>query len=175
MVDISKKKGNKDRSDSEGDTAGTESAGTKTQTGGGSPQPYSPSDDEVADPNDGQIADISKEWAEAGDNLNYSAKGGESEKEYVKRQVAETKEFYEDYVDTALDNMSNMEEFTMVHHALMLSCAQNRIGIKEVLMDEFNYSENAAIKQTDKIVRKAGEPDAFSKVTHELTEKIVKE
>ena len=175
MVDLSKKKGgNDDPGTSSTKQTETTETSAKRQSSS-SAEPYSPSNDEVTDPTDGNVADISKEWANAGENLNYHAENGEAEKQYVKRQVMETKEFYEDYIDTALDNMENIEEFTMVHHALMLSCAQNRIGIKEVLMDEFGYSESAAIKQTDKIVRKAGEPDAFSKVTHELTEKIIKE
>lgn len=175
MVDLGKKKGGS----SGGSKTKKKSSGKKqsddSSTSGSSPEPYSPSGDEVSDPTDGSVSDVSKEWAEAGENLNYPAQNGEAEKQYVKRQIRECKEFYEDYVDTALDNMGNVEEFTMVNHALLLSLAQNRMGIKEVLTGEFGYSEDAAIKQTDKIVRKAGEGDALSQVCHELTEKVIKE
>jgi hypothetical protein len=175
MVDLGKKKGG----DSGGSKSKKKSSGSKKKSSGSSPgsapESYSPDDDEVTDPTAGSVSDVSKEWAEAGDNLNYAAQNGEAEKQYVKRQIQECKEFYESYVDTALDNMANIEEFTMVNHALLLSLAQNRIGIKEVLMDEFGYSESAAIEQTDKIVRKAGEGDALSEVCHELTEKVIKE
>jgi len=174
MVDINKKKSSgSSSSKSKSSSSGGGPGGGKST--GGSPEPYSPSGDEVPDFSDGSVADVSKEWAEKGENLNYSAQNGESEKKYVKRQIRECKEFYEDYVDTALDKMENIEEFTLVNHALMLGLAQNRLGIKEVLMGEFNYSEQAAISQTDKIVRKAGEGDAFSEVCNTLTEKVVKE
>jgi hypothetical protein len=184
MVDVNKRKGGSDDSSSKKKkkkgsskkrkkSKGSSSSGSSSS--GDNVDTYSPSVEDGANYDGGSVADVSKEWADRGDNLNYQAENGEREKGYVKRQVAECKEFYEDYVDTALDNLDNIENFTLVHHALMLSCGQNRVGVADVLQDEFGYSENQAIQKAHQIVSEAGEQEAFNEVTKELMKSMIKE
>jgi hypothetical protein len=174
MVDIDKgkkKKSSKGKSKNDSDI----DKSSPQSTSGGSVDTYTPSTDEAANYDGAKVADTSKDWANTGDNLNYDAEHGEKEKDYVARQVKECEEFYEDYVATAKSNIENIEKFTLVHHALMLSCAQNRIGVAEVLQDEFGYSENRSIEQAHKIVSEAGEQEAFNEVTKELMKAMIKE
>lgn len=175
MVDINKGgSGKSGSSSSSSSKSKNKSSGGSSGSSGSKVDTYSPSVDEAANYEGATVSEVSEDWANSGDNLNYDIEHGEKEKDYIRRQIKECEEFYDDYVGVAKDNIGNIEEFTLVQHALLLSCAQNRVGVAEVLQDEFGYSENRAIEKAHKIVSQAGEKQAFNEVLKELMKSMIK-
>jgi len=179
MVDINKKK---DKSKSKGksknkDKEGVKSTKSKSSSSGsgGNPnstEPYSMSDETTANVEDAEVASTSERWSQEGAELNFEAGSNGSEKEYIKRQIQESKEFYEDYLETALDNLEDINQFTLYHHALLLSMAKNRAGICDIFMNRFGYSEDDALAKAREICQEAGEAEAFVNLTDEVTTSI---
>ncbi len=182
MVDISKKKGggsNDDKkkssgssSNSGGRSANNSSSHSGSSGGSVSTDPYSPPDSLEPDVDEMEVASASKRIASDGSELNYQVENGESEKEYIKRQINECKEFYDDFADSAIDNMSDVNEFTLIHHALLMALAKNRLGVRDVLRDRFGYDKQSAANRAEEIVKKAGEDEAMNKVLSKLTKKL---
>jgi len=173
MVDVNKRKsGDKSSKKKSGSSKKKKKSGSSTSSSGSTPDAFSMDEEYTADYEDAQIADTSKRWASEGAELNYKAQGGESERAYVKRQIQECTEFYENFYDRASDNMKDINQFTMIHHALLLSMARNRSGIMDVLMKSFGYDEEEALSQTEKICKKAGELETYNKLTRDMTKNI---
>ena len=176
MVDVNKRKGGgsgkKKKSSSSSSKKKKKSSGNSSSSSGDSPDAFSMDDDYTASYEDTEVAGTSKRWASEGSELNYKAKGGESEKAYVKRQIKECTEFYDNFLDRAKDNMTDINQFTLIHHALLLSMARNRSGIMDVLMKNFGYSEEEALNQTEKICKKAGELECYNEITRHMTRNI---
>lgn len=174
MVDVNKRKDgdSKKQKKSSGSSKSRKSGGSSSKSSGGAPDAFEMDDEYTADMEGGEIAETSKRWASEGSELNYKAQGGESERAYVKRQIQECEEFYENFYDRASDNMVDINQFTMIHHALLLSMARNRSGIMDVLMKNFGYSEQEALSQTEKICQQAGELETFSKLIADMTRNI---
>lgn len=185
MVDLGKKKGGGDSSSSSSDDKKKRDSVKETSSSGSgqtNSKSFSSGDvdtsafempDDTKDNYEGaSVSDTSRKLSGDGAELNYHAETGEAEKEYVKRQVKECKEFYDDYVENAKQNLTDINEFTLIHHALMISLARNRIGIADVLMDRFDYSESKAYKKVEVITQKAGETDALLEILTEMTEKM---
>ena len=188
MVDIGKKKGGKDGKDDSSDSKKKKRDSVKDTGGSGSSSgganmspddvdtdPFEMDSDFSAEYEGASVASTSERLSSEGAELNYHAENGEGEREYVKRQVDECKEFYDDYVENALDNLTDINEFTLIHHALLISLARNRIGIADVLMDRFGYSESEAVEKADTITQKAGESEAMLEVLSEMTEAMMGE
>ena len=182
MVDISKKKGGGSKDDKKkGSGSSSNSGGRSSNNSGGhsgsssgsvSTEPYSPPDSLEPDVDEMEVASASKRISSDGSELNYQANNGESEREYIKRQINECKEFYDDYAESAIDNMADANEFTLIHHALLMALAKNRLGIRDVLVDRFGYDKQSAANRTEEIVKKAGEDEAMNKVLSKLTKKL---
>jgi hypothetical protein len=185
MVDLGKKKGGKGKKENSDESTKKRDSVKETSSSGdgtGSSKDLSTSDvdtspfempDDTKDNYEGvSVSDTSRKLSGDGAELNYHAETGEGEKEYVKRQVKECKEFYDDYVENAKQNLTDINEFTLIHHALMISLARNRIGIADVLMDRFDYPESKAYKKVGVITQKAGETDALREILSEMTEKM---
>lgn len=178
MVDINKKK---DRSDSKDkkkkdkeSVKSRNSGGSSGESGSGgaSTEPYKMSDETTANVDDASVSGTSKRWSQEGAELNYDAASGGSEKEYIQRQIEESQEFYENYLETAKDNLEDINQFTLYHHALLLSTAKNRAGICDIFMNRFGYSEEKALEKASQVCQKAGEPEAFVKLADEVTTNI---
>jgi len=176
MVDVNKRKGGgsdkKKEKSSSGSKKKKKGGSSSTSSSGGTPDTFEMDDEYTASYEGTEISDTSKRWASEGSELNYKAKGGESERAYVKRQIEECTEFYENFLDRAKDNLVDINQFTLIHHALLLSMARNRSGIMDVLMSNYGYSEQEALNQTEKICKKAGELEAFNELTREMTKNI---
>lgn len=178
MVDINKKKDkSKDKPDKKKDKEKVKESKTKKQSGGdggssSNTEPYTMTDDKTANAEGASVSSTSKRWSQEGAELNYDAGSGGSEQEYIKRQIKECKEFYDDYTETALDNITDINQFTLYHHALLLSMAKNRAGICDIFMKRFGYSEDEALAKARQVCKKAGEPEAFVKLTDEVTVSI---
>jgi len=176
MVDVNKRKGGgekkKKKKSSSSKKKKKKSSSSSTSSSGSTPEPFSMEDDYTANFEDAQLSQTSERWASEGSELNYHAQGGESERAYVKRQIEECTEFYENYVERAEDNMIDINQFTLIHHALLLSMARNRSGIMDVLVSNYGYSEEEALSQTEKICQKAGEGECYNKLTRYMTRNI---
>jgi len=173
IKDRKKKSGGKKKKGSSG--SGSSDSGSSTRTrdttsksSGSAPEPHRTTMDDVPDVEESGVPGISKEWAEKGGELNYKVQNGEPERKYVQRQIEECAEFYDNYWDTVKGNMESLEEFVLYHHALNISFAQNRVGIIEVLMDEFGYDRDDAVRKTKQICEEAGEMETMKKVMNKL-------
>lgn len=182
MVDIGDKK--KDSSSSSKSSGKKPNKGkkrdSKSKSGGSSSssssedtEPFEMSQDMTPDLDNMDVPDTSQEWAADHSELNFDVKGGESEREYIQRQIEECEEFYENYYARAKDNMVDINQFALYHHALNISLARNRIGIRDMLMDRFGYSEEEAFKQAKRIAQKAGEMETMEKLLDNLTRTII--
>jgi len=178
MVDINKKKDkSKDKSkDKKKKSKESKSKPTKSSgggsSGGESTEPYTMTDEKTANAEGASVATTSERWSQEGAELNFDAGSGGSEQEYIERQIKECKEFYNDYTDTAVGNITDINQFTLYHHALLLSMAKNRAGICDIFMKRFGYSEDEALAKAREICKRAGEPEAFVKLTDEVTVNI---
>ena len=178
MVDINKKKDkSKDKSNSNKDKSKDKPSKPTKSSGGGSSggestEPYTMTEEKTANAEGASVATTSERWSQEGAELNFDAGSGGTEDEYIKRQIQECKEFYDDYTDTAVDNITDINQFTLYHHALLLSMAKNRAGICDIFMKRFGYSEDEALAKARQICKKAGEPEAFVKLTDEVTVNI---
>jgi len=185
MVDLGKKKGggssdSKSKEDKEDKKSKVKDTKSSSSSGGGKKlsadevdtSPFEMPEDTKSNYEGSSVSETSQKFSSEGAELNYNAEKGEGEKEYVKRQVKECSEFYDDYVDNAEQNLTDINEFTLIHHALMISLARNRIGIADVLMDRFGYSENKAYEKVEVITAKAGESEAMQEVLSMITENM---
>lgn len=168
--DSSKKKKKKPKGKSKKSTKSTSSSSSSSS--GGDTEPYSMGGEKTANVDGGSVSDTSQRWASEGSELNYDSGASGTEKEYIKRQIKECEEFYENFLETALDNVTDINQFTLYHHALLLSMAKNRAGICDIFMDRFGYSEEEALEKTKQICKKAGEPEAFVTLVDEVTVNI---
>lgn len=178
MVDINKKKGgkkDKKKKKSKSSSSKKKKSGGSSGGSGGSgksTEPYSMDDEKTANAEGASVSRTSKRWSSEGSELNFKAGSNGSEKEYIQRQIEECKEFYEDYVATAKDNITDINQFTLYHHALLLSMAKNRAGICDIFMNRFGYSEKEALQKARQVCQEAGEAEAFVELTDEVTTSI---
>jgi len=178
MVDINEKKDkSKSKGKSKKDKSSVKQTKSSSSSGGESggetsTDPYQMTDETTANAEEASVASTSKRWSQEGAELNHDAGADGTEQEYIKRQIEECGEFYEDYLDTALDNVEDINQFTLYHHALLLSTAKNRAGICDIFMDRFGYSEDEALAKASEVCKKAGEAEAFVKLADEVTTSI---
>jgi hypothetical protein len=178
MVDINKKKGGKKKKKKKKSSSSKsgKQKGSKSKSGGGSSskstEPYQMTDETTANAEAAEVSTTSQRWSSEGAELNFDAGSGGSEKQYIQRQIQECEEFYNDYVETAKDNITDINQFTLYHHALLLSMAKNRAGICDIFMKRFGYSEGEALQKARQVCQKAGEPEAFVELTDEVTTSI---
>jgi len=178
MVDINKKKDKakeeQKKKKKKDEVKKSKSSSSSSGGGGGnaSTEPFEMTDEKTANAEGASVASTSKRWSQEGAELNYDAGSGGSEQEYIKRQIQECQEFYNDYAETAKENITDINQFTLYHHALLLSMAKNRAGICDIFMDRFGYSEKEALAKAREICKKAGEPDAFVELTDAVTTNI---
>lgn len=178
MVDLNKKKDkDKGKSKSKKDkekvkSSSSSSSSSSGGSGGESTEPYEMTDEKTANAEGTSVASTSKRWSQEGAELNYDAGSGGTEKEYIQRQIEECREFYEDYAETAKENITDINQFTLYHHALLLSMAKNRAGICDIFMDRFGYSEQEALAKAREVCKEAGEPQAFVELTDAVTTNI---
>lgn len=178
MVDVGKKKDDdsskkkKKSSKSKSKKSSTSKSSGSSSGGGSSTEPYSMDDDKTANVEGASVSSTSQRWASEGSELNYDAGASGTEKEYIKRQIKECEEFYENFLESALNNVTDINQFTLYHHALLLSMAKNRAGICDIFMDRFGYSEDEALEKTKQICQEAGEAEAFVTLVDEVTVNI---
>jgi len=115
MVDID------DIDDGEDSGSGSKSTKSSSSSGGSvasgsvdeTPDAYTQSAEDSPMPGSATVSDVSKEWKNDHSELNYKPKRGESEKQYVKRQVKECTEFYDNYLDIVDENLDSIEKFAL--------------------------------------------------------------
>lgn len=161
------KGGGKKKSESSSSSSSSETS----RDSPGSAEPYSLSDEEKMMPEDVDLHDASENIA-GGAELNYG-KGTSSLSGYKKRQISEVKELHEDMFRTAKQHGDAVDTFILVLQAMIMSYAQNRVGIAMTIMSEFGKSKKEALKITNQICRKAGEPQTFEKIVSMLTEEFI--
>jgi len=168
MVDIDTNKSGNDKKESSSNKS--KEKGKKSR---GDVDTYRPSDEEMLDKDEMELSDASRNLAEGGE-LNYDKGKGSTLEGYVKKQINECDEFYDD-IEEHIKDVDNYEEFAVFAHALFMNLGINRVGIMKVIQDDFGKSEKKALKLTDKICDKAGEKDMVVNVLRYMTKDFVKE
>jgi len=183
MVDINKRKDNSSSSSSSSSSKkkkkkkkkSSGSSSSSGSSGGSDTEPFEMGDDAIPDVSDASVSDVSQEWATDGAELNTDVGASGSSKEYIKRQIQECEEFYDNFYETASDNMTDVNQFTLYFHAITLALARNRLGIRDVLTDRFDKSKPEAVEITNRICDKAGEAECMDKILTDLTERLDEE
>lgn len=176
MVDPSKKKKKKKKKKKGGGSSSkkksSSSSSSSSTKGGGSGEPdvYEVDAEDDINVDDATVSDTSKRWASDESELNYPSQGGEGERAYMQRQIEECDEFYDNFVEMAMDKIEDINQFALVYHALALSFARNRTGVVQVLKQNYDNSEKEAQKKADKIMAEAGEYEAMVKLFREVSD-----
>lgn len=167
MVDVDKLKSEDDEKDKK------EESTTTTKDKSKSSGPVEPFEmNEVSEPGSMEMSDTSKRWADEHGNLAYDEGSGGGIKSYMKKQISECEELYDNIEEMASDHTEGVEEFTLYFHTLMLNLSRNRIGIMKTIKDEFGKSEDEALKLTDKICEQAGEQEMVTNVLNTMVKEL---
>lgn len=179
MVDIDdlekqKKGGSSSGSSSSGSSSGgsstsRSSSSSSTSSSSGSTDTFSTDEEELVDPDDKEVSDISKQWASDKGEMNFDANSGEGLKDYMNRQVKEVEELHDNIHEMAMNNKDNFDEFTLFMHALFLNFGRNRVGIMETIEDNFGKSRQEAFELTNKICQQAGEQEFMENLVQDIT------
>lgn len=162
-------------SDDDDDGSGDWDSGTDGDfdSGAGS-EPFELDEEEKMTPDEAVVGEKAKDMAGKNDP-NYD-KGTGSISDYRRRQVKECEEFYDEMVELAEEHTGEaIQVFSEVMYAVLMNMANNRAGIARTLNERFGMSRSRALAETRKICDKAGEKEAFEKVTHTLTKALTEE
>jgi hypothetical protein len=181
MVDTNKFLGEDDNGGSSSKKTGGSSSSSSTKSGGSSSskskssrevEPHSPDTSKLDDVGEASVSDTAKQWANKHSELNIDVHDEESFDAYCARQISETKELHQNILERAKENMVDLNQFTLYMHAMILVMAQNRDGIKQKLMAEFNLSEDEAWDKMEEIVSEAEEGDTIQNVIRMLANRM---
>lgn len=161
----------KKRKEGKDDKPKKDSKSKKKRSSGGSTEAFKLDKRDRVDPDDSNINERSRELAKSGE-LNYDA-DGDSYGDYKRRQVREVEELHEDMVSMAKKYSDDIAKYTLVMHAVLWNYANNRVGIAQVLMDNYGKTEKVALNEAEEICRKAGEAESFMKITNLLSRSMV--
>lgn len=164
--------GGKKQSSSSPGGGGGSGQSSSSSSSGGSGETFSMDKDEMVDPSDKNVSDISKQWASDKGELNTDVNSGEGLKAYMNRQVKEVEELHENINEMAMNNKDNFDEFTLFMHALFLNFGRNRVGIMDTIQDDFGKSKRESFELTNKICQRAGEPEFMEQMVQDITEDL---
>lgn len=170
MVDIGKKKESDDsgsgsdsrKKDKESKSGGTGGSGSDADV-------YSPDRTTSDELDEVSIPDVSKKMSAGADATGANEGLEMGERGYLKAQLEESDEFYDDFINEAIDSMVDIDEFSVTFHALCISAARLRITIQKNLEEHYGNSPSDAKEKAERIVKRAGEDEAIEEVLSELS------
>lgn len=175
MVDVDdifgggdKKSSSSSSSSSSSNSSSSSSSGSGSET---TADAFSMDDEAMMDPDESSINKQSEVMANNGE-LNYEGKES-GYGAYKKRQIKEVKELHDDIKETAKDNGDTIPEFTVVMHAALMNLAQNRVGIANVIRNEYGKTKSQSRREANEICQRAGEKEMFEEMTQYLTKKLM--